>query len=283
MKRIPKKAEMSLVRLSTYNLRVACDKAPNDWESRLPRILRLLESEQFDVFGTQEGLKRQIDDLVSGTRYAYIGVGRDDFGASGEHCAIFFDPDRLECVKGGTFALSETPDVPGSKSWGTECPRIATWGFFHDKVVGRDFCLYNTHLDHVSESARIHGIQLVLDHAMGNCGGLPLVLTGDFNAHPGSATCRFASSRLKDASKLAPKRHPGPGITWHGYGMDRPGNDVIDYIYLSQGIRVRDYYIDERTFGGQFASDHYAVVADLAFPLPFAAAKAISPIRRPRR
>ena len=24
----------------------------------------------------------------------------------------------------------------------------------------------------------------------------------DFNAHPGSATCRFASSRLKDASSL---------------------------------------------------------------------------------
>lgn len=265
MKRIPAKADASSVRLATYNLRVACDGAPNDWESRLPRIRRLLDSEKFDIFGTQEGLKRQIDDIVAASRYAYIGGGRDDFKEKGEYCAIFFDPDRIECVKGGTFALSDTPDVAGSKSWDTCCPRIATWGFFHDKATGREFCHYNTHLDHVSELARINGIKLVISHAMENCSGLPLVLTGDFNAYPDSETCRFASSQMVDAASIAPKRHRNPGITWHGYGIDRPGNDIIDFIYLSRGIGVRDYYIDDRMFDGCYASDHYAVVADLAF------------------
>lgn len=266
MKKIPRKSDAGAVRLATYNLRCPCDKPPNDWASRLPRIRRLLAGERFDIFGTQEGLVSQIRDVASGTDYAFIGGGRDDFADQGETCAILYDTRRFECVKGGTFALSETPDVPGSKSWGTCCTRIATWGFFRDKAAGRDFCYYNTHLDHVSELARIEGVKMAVAHATKNCAGLPLVLTGDFNAHPDSETYRFAAGRLNDAAALAPRKHPGPGITWHGYGIDRPGNDIIDYIFLSDGIGVLDYFIDDRKFGDEYASDHYPVVADLAFP-----------------
>ena len=91
-------------------------------------------------------------------------------------------------IKGGTFGLSEKPDVPGYKSWKTACPRIATWGLFKDKKTGKEFIYYNTHLDHVSELARINGIKLLVKHAKENAKGKPLIISGDFNAKPTSET-----------------------------------------------------------------------------------------------
>jgi len=40
-----------------------------------------------------------------------------------------FSPPQLkvELLEGGTFWLSESPSVPGSISWGSEVPCIATW------------------------------------------------------------------------------------------------------------------------------------------------------------
>lgn len=34
---------------------------------------------------------------------------------------------KVEMLEGGTFWLSESPSVPGSKAWGSEVPCIATW------------------------------------------------------------------------------------------------------------------------------------------------------------
>lgn len=34
---------------------------------------------------------------------------------------------KVELLEGGTFWLSESPSVPGSMSWGSEVPCIATW------------------------------------------------------------------------------------------------------------------------------------------------------------
>ncbi|KAK7848020.1 hypothetical protein CFP56_005732 [Quercus suber] len=63
------------------------------------------------------------------------GKGYDQFGVSrkgsqdtsDEHCTIFYDKQKVELVEGGTFWLSESPSVPGSMSWGSVVPCIATW------------------------------------------------------------------------------------------------------------------------------------------------------------
>lgn len=40
---------------------------------------------------------------------------------------FFFEKMKVELLEGGTFWLSESPSVPGSISWGSEVPCIATW------------------------------------------------------------------------------------------------------------------------------------------------------------
>ena len=258
------KSSASPVILATYNLRVPCDKPPNDWDSRRDRVRRMIEKHHFDIFGVQEAVKQQVDDVIEGTSFAKVGGGRDDFKDKGEHSCIFYDTKRFELLDGGTFCLSEKPDVPGYRSWGSACTRIASWGKFRDKESGKLFCYYNTHLDHVSELARVNGIKMVVAHASKNCGTIPLVLTGDFNAFPDSETYKIASKLLRDSAVISKTAHKGPSRTFQHWGR-RTRNEPIDFIFVSKDITVLSHVTDGSRFPGGFASDHYPVFAKLQF------------------
>ncbi len=251
--------------LATYNFRVPCDQPPYDWESRRDRVRWIIEHDHFDIFGVQEAVKRQIDDVLADSTFAKIGGGRDDFVDAGEHSCIFYDTTRFELVEGGTFGLSEKPDVPGFRSWDSACPRIASWGKFRDKPTGKLFCYYNTHLDHISELARIEGIKMVVAHASKNCGPIPLVLTGDFNAYPGGETYKVAARLLRDAAVISKTGHKGGSRTWHNWGRPTDSQEPIDFIFVSDDITVLSHVTDETKPMGDFASDHYPVIARLQF------------------
>ena len=250
--------------LATYNLRVPCDKPPNDWDSRRDRVRWMIAKHHFDIFGVQEAIKRQVDDVIKGTTFAKVGGGRDDFKDAGEHSCIFYDTERLELLDGGTFGLSEKPDVPGFRSWGSACPRIASWGKFRDKKSGKLFCYYNTHLDHVSELARVNGIKMVVAHASENCGPIPLILTGDFNAYPDSETYEIASKLLRDAAVISKTVHKGPRRTFQHWGH-RTRNEPIDYIFVSKDVTVLSHVTDGSRAKDGLPSDHYPVFAELQF------------------
>ncbi len=249
--------------LATYNVRVPCDPAPCDWESRRSRVCKIIRDNKFHIFGVQEAVPQQIDDLVADTGFAYIGLGRDTFRKEGEHCCIFYDPVRIELLNGGTFSLSETPDVPGVRAWDACCPRIATWGMFRDKLSGTAFFYYNTHLDHVGKVAQIKGIEQVVQHAKTNGNGIPMVLGGDFNVLPDSETYRCAASLLKDSAKISETAPAGPATTFHNWGKR---DDVyIDFIFVNDGIRILSHRIDDSLVDGDFPSDHYPVVVEMAW------------------
>lgn len=114
--------------VATYNLRQQnnSDSAKgNGWTRRVPQIANIIKFHGFDIFGTQEGFKNQLDDLQSRLPgYNHIGVGREDGVNKGEHSAIFYRTDLFEVVDHGDFWLSETPDKP-SKGWDAVLPAYA--------------------------------------------------------------------------------------------------------------------------------------------------------------
>ena len=73
-----------------------------------------------------------------------------------EFAIISYDPERFEALDAGGFWLSETPDEY-SASWGNEVIRSASWAMFRSLESGLSFLHVNTHLDHVSERARVGG------------------------------------------------------------------------------------------------------------------------------
>ena len=151
----------SFLRLASYNIRTPCDKAPNVWASRQPRLLALLNRHDIAIAGLQEAMKMQIDGILSEGSWDYTGVAREDGVEKGEYSCIIYRKDRFICHGSKTFWLSETPDVAGSRSWETACTRICTWATFTDKKTGIDFTHFNTHLDHRSKLAQINGVKLI--------------------------------------------------------------------------------------------------------------------------
>jgi len=105
-----------------------------DWAGSIVRLYAP------DVLGVQEALAGQVADLaVRAPDMGWVGVGRDDGVAAGEFAAIFYRAARLSLLAKGTFWLSKTPEVPGSRNWKACCVRIVTWAKFSIRSWGGRF------------------------------------------------------------------------------------------------------------------------------------------------
>ena len=252
-----------ILTVATFNVRVDIDPSPNTWAERLPRCRALLQQIDADLIGLQEPLIHQVESLIQDSDYAFIGGGRTDFQSEGEFSCILYRKSRFERPSNGTFGLSEKPEVPGYRSWGSSWGRIATWGLFRDKRTNREFVYYNTHLDHKSEEARREGIKMVVAHAGEHAAGKPVILSGDFNAFPDSETYKTAASLLSDARCVSETLPGGTERSFHGYGQRSDLDKPIDFIFVSPEFRVLSHRTDDTTFGGLYASDHYPLVVKM--------------------
>ncbi|MBR4519631.1 MAG: endonuclease/exonuclease/phosphatase family protein [Victivallales bacterium] len=257
-------------RIATFNVRVPVDKSPNDWKARVPRIRTLLEKYRLDVIGVQELTPKQKAALLSpDTPYEAVGVGREP-DQGGEQCCIFYRTERFDCLENGTFWLSETPDVVGSRSWNTACRRICTWVRLRDRLTGQIFLHFNTHLDHISEEARQKGAELILSQIEVLGQGLPCFLTGDLNCRADSPAVQAILVKLRDSKSASESPHEGPVQTFHAYryNPDNPGKNEIDFIFFQGGIRVLRHITISDHDGDEYPSDHFPVMAEVILDIP---------------
>lgn len=239
--------ESAIFNVATYNLRQInkSDSARGDgWERRCPVIAGLIRFHEFNIFGTQEGFKSQLEQLKSLLPgYEYVGVAREDGKELGEHSAIFYDTETFELLDHGDFWLSETPDRPGL-GWDAACVRICSWGKFRHKESGKDFQFFNLHLDHVGEKARVESIYLVQKKMKETGLDMPTFLTGDFNVDQRDEMYSVLSSSdiLSDAFKTADFVYALNG-TFNDYKTDDYTDSRIDHIFVTDGIKVNKYGI----------------------------------------
>src|SRR5690606_24866074 len=102
----------------SYNIRLnTASDGENQWQNRIEMVTGLLQFHEAEIFGLQEALYDQIQDIEKGLPdYEWFGVGRDDGEKAGEFSPIFYNKSKFILYDHGTFWLSETPDVP-SKGW----------------------------------------------------------------------------------------------------------------------------------------------------------------------
>lgn len=176
-----------------------------------------------------------------------------------EGCPVFYRRDKFALVDKGSFWLSETPEVM-SKDWGSACYRICSYAVLRRKSDNEEIAVFNTHLDHISDEARIKGIQVVLDK-IAEFGGKPSILMGDLNAVPGSETISSAVQSFFDAQAVAEDTMDGATYQAWGKKLDK---ERIDYIMVSKtGISVDKYAVVQTTYDGVYPSDHFPIYADL--------------------
>lgn len=264
----------SSLRVMTFNIRFDNpNDGPDAWPHRKDRAASVIRFHGADLVGVQEALKHQLDDLQERLpAYAWVGVGRADGREGGEYSAIFYRQDRFELLDHDTFWLSETPEVPGSKSWDAAIERIVTWAHFRDRRTGEVFYHFNTHFDHIGERARTESAKLIRQRIAAVAGDAPVVLTGDFNAVDSSMPYQILtgttpldgapSVTLRDAMRISEHGHHGPTTTWNGFTAIEPDRR-IDYIFVNDRVDVRQHGILPDTWDGRFPSDHLPVVADV--------------------
>ena len=262
---VPEEAEFNV---ASYNLRQLNDsdtRHGDGWERRYPVIAELIRFHDFNIFGTQEGFKSQLEQLKANLPgYDYIGVARDDGKEAGEHSAIFYDTNMFELLDHGDFWLSETPDKPGL-GWDAACVRICTWGKFRHKKSGKEFQFFNLHMDHVGTQARVESGKLVQEKMKEFGLDLPTFLTGDFNVdqtHDVYAVLTGADF-LKDSYQEADFKYALNG-TYNAYQTDGFTDSRIDHIFVTDNVDVEKYGVLTDTYRTPLAAD--SVYATDNFP-----------------
>jgi endonuclease/exonuclease/phosphatase family metal-dependent hydrolase len=260
------------LRVMTFNIRYDNPgDGINAWPNRRDWVASLVRFHGADIVGVQEALAPMLADLDARLPgFARVGVGRADGKTSGEYSAILYRRDRLALLDSGTFWLSPTPTVAGSKGWDAAIERIATWARFQDRETGCRFLHLNTHFDHVGEQARQESARLIRRELVGLGQGWPTILTGDLNSDPRSGAYRVLTrdtitnggAPLRDAFEVSESGHYGPTSTWTAFRAIEAGRR-IDYVMVSSLVSVRSHGILPDSWDGRFPSDHLPVIAAL--------------------
>ena len=273
------------VRLSTAN------DGENSWPNRKEFMTDLIIEGNYDFIGTQETVLHPNPDLNQATyiasrlpEYGFIGRSREVDPAVGEAMIVYYKQERwrIDDTDQGTFWLSDTPDVPGSKTDPKAgCPRSVTAALFHELKAGvptgRKIYVYNTHFDHLSEEARQRGAILLMERiASRKNRDIPVVVIGDLNCgeqSPGVLYMQGASMRLDDKEWEPPYKladtfrivHPDAESvgTFHGFRM--PGREKIDFVFISPELRTISAEIIRTQRNGRYPTDHYPINAVIAW------------------
>lgn len=262
------------LRVMSFNLRYAtAADGENRWEHRRDLLIDTIREFDPDLLGTQECLAEQaafLRDSLPG--FAFAGVGRDDGKLAGEMCALFYRADRFRQIDAGHFWLSESPEIPGSRSWDSALTRIATWVRLAVRGDSSATLLFlNTHFDHQGVEARRRSGELIAAWLRTHHDGARIVVTGDFNAPAVSeaegpyralAGCPAEGSPfLLDTYRA---RHvPGPDEgTYHAFTGATDGHR-IDWILAAGGLVPLESTILRAHEEGRYPSDHFPVTAVL--------------------
>jgi endonuclease/exonuclease/phosphatase family metal-dependent hydrolase len=256
----------------SFNVRLGvAEDGENSWDRRKALLARVVHDFDPDLLGTQETWPFQAEHLIDQLPgRAYVGWPRQPGNdADGEQCGILVRSARFEKLDEGQLWLSETPQVPASRSWDSSLPRVVTWVKLHDRSRPDGVLVFfNTHFDHLGRTARLESARLLRRKLLELEASTAWIVTGDFNCGEGSppyeALVEVGPDRLVviDAYRAAhPGRDDGEG-TYHAFGGERSG-ERIDWILHSTHFETVSSAIDRTADGGRYPSDHFPVTAVL--------------------
>lgn len=278
----PETAPSWTVSLMTFNIRLGvANDGDNAWEKRKSMVFSVIRDQGGDFVGMQEAWKFQIEDILQAVpAYQCLGRGRQVDPDTDEWSPICYRHARWTPVpeEKGTFWLSETPETPGSKSWDSSLPRICTWARFVENATGRSLYVFNTHYDHLGQTARLNSSRLIASRMnQRKMQDVPVVFMGDFNAGENNEAILYLKGTTVQGTK-----NPIPFVdtfrvlypqqsnvgTFHGWTGRKTG-DKIDYIWSqpesSGGPKVTEAAIVYDNTQSRYPSDHFPVKTTLVF------------------
>lgn len=267
---VTQKAKDSKMKIATYNLRYLNNKdyeSGNGWKDRYPYVGKLIKDYGFEIFGTQEGVYSQLEDLKSVLPgFKYTGVGREDGDRKGEFAAIFYNTDKFELLDEGHFWLSDTTDVPNI-AWDAALPRVCSWGKFKNKENDKTFYFFDLHTDHKGSTARLESAKLMTKKIPEIAKDAPAILTGDFNADQRSEPYNILNNSgiVKDSRTMTDNINETKNFTFNGFDLNKESDKRIDYLFLTSDFKVDSYTQITDTYVNsngekKYPSDHFPIL-----------------------
>lgn len=264
----------------SYNLRLDTPvDGVNQWPNRKEKVVALINKYNPDVIGVQEALHHQLEDLLKMLPdYSYCGVGRDDGKEAGEYSAILFRNSRFGLLDTKTYWLSETMDLPGSKSWDAAITRVFTTARFFDRETQKNFVMVNTHFDHFGKEARAMSSLIIKSYLAGMEGGasinttakkveIPAIVTGDFNSEPTEQPYLTMTDQKTGLPLFDSRPAASTAGTFCDFKVGGMACKTIDYIFHTKEWVVRNYQVLTDNDGTYYPSDHLPVLVDFDLAL----------------
>jgi len=285
------------IRAMTFNIRFDGRDDARSWSRRRAAVFDLIRTNAPDLIAIQEPDASQWAD-ISATLDGYAPFGVFDNETNDvEPKGGFFRTERFECRQEGVFWLSGTPFVPHSVSWPTDWePRACGWCRLRDRWTGRELVFAGTHFD-TNEHAWLPSAKTLSRELDRIAHAAPIVIAGDFNCAAGSEAHRYLTARAGYRDTWHETGHSDQDtLTFHGFsGLQQLPADLderkrwlksingdaefahysshvathqnfrIDWILLRGELRCLEARIDCWTKPGEPPSDHFPVIALLAW------------------
>ena len=268
------RADSGTFRVMSFNILCANTPQQNSWGERQQLVIDQIKEVDPLLFGLQEPTAFQMDAVCAALpEYDFVGVARDDGKRKGEFSPVFYKKDCFELLDSGTFWLSETPEVPGSRGWDAACNRVVSWAKLRCKKSGKTLVFADTHFDHVSDEARQNSAKLVMErmYPITEQWSLPFFITGDFNCDSSSKGYKTLTGgtdqvpALIDSAKIAKETISDVKRTWNNLGKVPADKEdcYIDFIFVDGKIEVEKFVVCPDTRDGKYPSDHNAIWAEV--------------------
>lgn len=255
------------LKIMSYNIRVDLTAdGDNDWDHRKDFFTSQIQFYEPDVFGIQEAAPNQVNDIANRLpQYSFVGTGREGV-EKGESSNIFYNKKRLKMLLNDTFWLSETPSEI-SLGWDAAYKRVCTYALFKDVKTKQLFWVFNTHLDHVGEQAKINGIKLILSKIKEVNKNYQVIFTGDLNSEPDSREIFLLKKEMKDTRAISKTQPFGPSGTFNGFKHNEPVTRLLDYIFISKdaSFKVEKIAVLSDSKDLRYPSDHLPVYVELSY------------------
>lgn len=240
----------------TMNLRFGlADDGDNGWVHRRSLVRQVLGQNPAKFIGFQEVNHFQAKFLIQSLPdHAYIGWYNK--GIKWWQSIMIFYDRSWTCLGHKHYFLSKTPEIP-SKLEGSKWPRQCVIGWFRAPAQGqaksREFIMVNTHFD-FNPQVQEESASLIMEFLSEFPRDLPVVITGDFNANPGSTAYElFLSNGFEEVFSNETI------TTFHGFEGKETGKH-IDWILFRDGLVPGCRKVIKDAFLGRFPSDHYPLL-----------------------
>ena len=116
--------------------------------------------------------------------------------------------------------------------------------------------------------ARVESAKLLVRKVDELSKGLPVIVTGDFNAVPGSEPVKIITDQSRDNALIDTRSLAtlvyGPAWTAHDFGRTSMENRrIIDYVFVNDRVKVEKYAVIAEMLDSTYLSDHNPVLVTL--------------------